>query len=148
MSTENRRPDIVMTQSADIKTLFAVPFIKDLASRGDGLHVNMIGPIVINQISPSAEGPQQNDSPILIPAKEVKGPLLLKGVETVDLSEKAMKQFKRVYDRLPDDKLNATVRLVVETAFQKTGTAKGVSEALNCSIYKARSLMEKYGISS
>jgi len=142
-------PDIVLEQRADIKQIFAVPFLRDLArnSADGGIHIHMVGPIVVNNHSVSS--PESELEPIKIlssPAHE--GPLLLRGVSSVDVPEKTMKQFSKIYDGLPNPKLDATVRLVVETSFKKKGTAKGVAECLDCSVYKARSLMEKYGLSS
>ena len=149
--------NVVMEQRADIRAIFAVPVIRDMirSGEGGGIHVNMIGPIQITH----ANGSKEHATGIIeidgveveaLPAAQEQGPLLLRGLpETVHpVDEKTMKKFEAIYDGLPEPKLDSAVRLVVETAHRKDSSPKSVAKALDCSIYKARSIMGKFGLSS
>ena len=150
--------NVVMEQRADIRQI--VPFLRDVmkGTKGDGggIYVNMIGPIHITQVDGSEE---QNDGVVQIdgvivsalPApKEDPGPLLLRGMsaEQEPIDEKTLQKFEPIYNKLPENKLDATVRLVVETAHRQDNSPKSVAKALNCSLYKAKSIMCKFGLSS
>lgn len=141
--TTQKVPDVVMEQRADIRQILAIPFVRDIANGvGAGLHINMIGPVYV-----SNDKVQNNK---MLPQGEPHdGPLLLRGLSTVqNVSEQVVKRFEPIYNKLPEPKLDSTVRLVTECAYRKTPTPKGVAKALDCSVFKARALMQKFGLSS
>ena len=147
--TTTKAPDIVMEQRADVKQILAIPFVREMCSRGEsaGLHINMIGPIYVSQ-----DKTQNNTQQGLLasPEEAPEGPFLLRGVSTgVEIEDRVLKRFEPIYKKLPEPKLDATVRLVVETAHRQTGgSPKEVAKALDCSVFKARNLMAKFGLSS
>jgi hypothetical protein len=148
MSTSQK--DIVLEQRADIKAIFAVPVIREMMRGGDGggVHVNMIGPIYVNQV----DGSKENQGMTQLNGNEEvrEGPLLLRGISTEQepIDEKTLTKFEPIYEKLPENKLDSTVRMVVEIAHRKDSSPKNVAKALNCSLYKAKSIMGKFGLSS
>lgn len=140
--TTTQKADVVMEQRADIKQILAIPFIRDLAKgEGAGLHINMIGPIYVSNDK------TQNNAGML--PEEAQGPLLLRGMNAnPDISDQIVKKFEPIYNKLPEPKLDATIRLVTECAYRKDHSPKSIAKALDCSIYKARGLMQKFGLSS
>lgn len=147
MSTEKR--DVQMIQQADIKMLLNMPIIREFASReqSGGLTINTIGPIYVSNTNNTEELNQP--MPVHQLAEARKGPVLLRGVSSgIELPEKTVAAFEKVYDNLPTPKLDATVRLVVETAHRRDPSPKAIARELDCSHYKAKSLMDKYGLTS
>ena len=74
-------------------------------------------------------------------------PLILRGVQAVevDLSYQMRKRFNLVYRALPKPKLDALVRLFVDTAYDENKDPKWVADALGCSLYKAKELLKRFG---
>lgn len=150
MTTQRTSANVVMEQRSDIRQIFQIPMIREMMKiEGSGVTVNMIGPIhIVNHNQATGELEDTGADAIICFPEQKEGPLLLRGVSSVELDDKTVKNFDRVYNSLPDPKLDATVRLVTEAAFKRTKNCKGVAAALDCSVYKAKSLMDKYGLSS
>lgn len=159
MSTNQK--NVVMEQRADIRAFFAMPLIRDMVKSGEGggIHVNMIGPIHITH----ENGTEEHGAAVIeiegvevgaLPVPQDKGPLLLRGIEqgkaslAPQVDEKTMKKFEPIYEKLPEPKLDSAVRMVVEMAHRKDSSPQNVAKALNCSLYKAKSVMAKFGLSS
>jgi hypothetical protein len=121
----------------------------------------MIGPIQVTY----ENGSQRHDEGIVeIDGKDItalpppvpleKSPALLRGIEqgrepiAPSVDETTMRDFESIYEKLPEPKLNSTVRMVVEMAHRKDNSPKSVAKALNCSVWKAKTVMAKFGLSS
>jgi hypothetical protein len=139
MST-GKSHDVVLEQRTDIKIL--MPILKEMAMRNEsGIAINLIGPIYVNN------SPTDNSFPPLEKIEGADVQFLRSGESTsVELTDKLVKKFDKLYDELPHPKLDAALRLVAEIAYGRTGDVKSVAGELRCSQYKARTLLVKYGV--
>lgn len=146
MSTQKQH-DVVLEQRSDIKIL--MPMLKEMAMRSDaGVNINLIGPIYVhNDKREEVELPMQ-------PRGEIEDASLMRSLlqestenkDAVLIPDKLTRKFDKLFDEIPQPKLDATLRLVAVAAYQRTGDVKKVAAELRCSPYKARVLLVRYGV--
>lgn len=147
--------NVVMEQRADIRVLNAIgqalPTLKRMTEGNHqnvgGVAVTMLGPFHIQFI----DGSKEHEPAIMeIEGGEQHELMLLRDVkdDLPEIDEGTLKKFEPVFHGLPEPKLESTVRLVVEMAHRQDSSPASVAKVLNCSLYKARSVMQKFGLSS
>lgn len=149
--------NVIMEQRAEIKSLiFGIPGLREVVKcgGGGGIHVYMIQNAHSDGTKDQDQGIIQAESGEVLalpsPNERQHELMLLRNIkeDLPEIDESIIKKFEPIFAKLPEPKLESAVRLVAETAHRREGSVQGVAKALNCSVYKAKSVMAKFGLSS